>query len=80
MGSGVDSAPYYRIFAPLAQSPKFDAGAYIRRFVPELSGLPDADIHGPFEAGWNGYPPPVVSHAFARQRALAAYQGLKSLA
>ncbi len=77
MGSGVDSAPYYRIFAPLTQSEKFEAGAYIRRFVPELSRLPDNAIHGPFERGWNGYPPPVVDHAFARARALAAYEGLK---
>ena len=77
MGSGVDSAPYYRIFAPLTQSAKFDAGAYIRRFVPELSKLPDTAIHGPFERGWNGYPPPVVDHAFARARALAAYEGLR---
>ena len=77
MGSGVDSAPYYRIFAPLSQSAKFDAGAYIRRFVPELSGLAEPAIHGPFERGWNGYPPPVVEHGFARARALAAYEGLK---
>ncbi len=77
MGSGVDSAPYYRIFAPLLQSAKFDAAGYIRRYVPELSALPDTAIHGPFEAGCNGYPPPIVGHAFARARALAAYAELR---
>ncbi|MCG2840229.1 DNA photolyase family protein [Sandaracinobacter sp. RS1-74] len=76
MGSGVDSAPYYRIFAPVAQSGKFDAAAYVRRWVPELAALNDQAIHGPFERGWNFYPPPVVEHRFARARALAAWQAL----
>lgn len=77
MGSGVDSAPYYRIFAPVGQSEKFDAAAYIRRWVPELAGLGDAEIHGPFERGCRGYPAPVVDHRWARERALEAYRGLK---
>jgi len=78
MGSGVDSAPYYRIFAPIAQSRKFDAGDYVRRWVPELAGLKGDAVHGPFERGFNGYPPPIVDHRFARERALAAYAGLKA--
>jgi deoxyribodipyrimidine photo-lyase len=77
MGSGVDSAPYYRIFAPIGQSEKFEAADYIRRWVPELAGLRDAEIHGPFERGHRGYPPPVVDHKWARERALGAYQGLR---
>jgi deoxyribodipyrimidine photo-lyase len=80
MGSGVDSAPYYRIFAPIGQSEKFDAAGYIRRWVPELARLDDRAIHGPFERGFNGYPPPVIDHRFARERALAAYAGLKDQA
>jgi len=76
MGSGVDSAPWYRIFAPLTQSRKFDAAAYVRRWVPELADLPDSAIHGPFPAGHRGYPSPVVDHAAARQRALAAYAAI----
>jgi len=39
MGSGVDSSPFNRIFAPVAQSAKFGAADYIRRWVPELAGL-----------------------------------------
>ena len=31
-GSGVDANMFVRIMAPLTQSPKFDAGAYIRRW------------------------------------------------
>jgi deoxyribodipyrimidine photo-lyase len=78
MGSGVDSAPYYRIFAPIGQSEKFDAGGYIRRWVPELSALRDAEIHGPFARGYRGYPPPIADHKWARERALAAYASLRN--
>ena len=75
MGSGVDSQPFYRIMAPVTQSEKFDgAGAYIRRWVPELAKLPDDVIHAPWtHGGVRGYPPPIVDHATARARALAAY-------
>ncbi len=77
MGSGVDSAPYYRIFAPIGQSEKFEAAGYIRRWVPELAALRDAEIHGPFERGYRGYPSPIVDHKFARERALGAYRSLR---
>ena len=79
MGSGVDSSPYYRIFAPVGQSEKFDAASYIRRFVPELSQHPDTHIHAPWEHGllMNGYPGPIVDHKAAREAALAAYQLVK---
>jgi len=40
-GSGLDSAPYFRVFSPVAQGEKFDPeGRYVRRFVPELAKLP----------------------------------------
>jgi deoxyribodipyrimidine photo-lyase len=84
MGSGVDSSPFNRIFAPVTQSAKFDAGAYIRHWVPELAALRDADIHAPWEAEpmllaaagvtlGQSYPHPIVGHAEGRARALAAY-------
>ena len=45
-GSGADAQPYFRIFNPVLQGEKFDpAGAYVRRWVPELARLPDALIH-----------------------------------
>ncbi|MEY4159967.1 MAG: hypothetical protein RLZZ136_588, partial [Pseudomonadota bacterium] len=75
-GSGVDANMFVRIMAPLSQSPKFDAAAYIRQWVPELVGLPEGDIHDPL---WrpNGYPARIVDHAAARARALEAYQKIK---
>lgn len=78
MGSGVDSSPFNRIFAPVGQSAKFEAAAYIREWVPELRGLSDDRIHAPWESGGvRGYPPPLVDHAAARARALAAYGAMK---
>lgn len=74
MGSGVDSSPFNRVFAPVGQSEKFKAAAYIREWVPELRGLSDAAIHAPWaHGGARGYPPPLVNHEAARARALAAY-------
>ena len=78
MGSGVDSAPFNRIFAPVTQSAKFEAAAYIRKWVPELAPLSDDAIHAPWLIGGvTGYPPPLVDHAVARGRALAAYAAAK---
>lgn len=79
-GSGADAAPYFRIFNPVTQGERYDAGgAYVRRWVPELSHLPDKFIHRPWEAPGapvGGYPLPIVDHAAARQRALAAFASL----
>ena len=73
-GSGVDSNPFGRIMAPLVQSPKFDAGDYIRQWVPELANVPDPAIHDPHEAGCapTGYPQKIIGHREGRERALAA--------
>ncbi|MCD2316106.1 DNA photolyase family protein [Sphingomonas sp. IC-11] len=73
-GTGIDANMFGRIMAPLSQSEKFDAGAYIRRWVPALRGLPDAVIHDPEEAGRRpaDYPPKIIGHREARERALAA--------
>ena len=71
-GTGVDSNMFVRIMAPLTQSPKFDAGAYIRQWVPELGALDDSAIHDP-EVRPRAYPRKIVGHAEARARALAAY-------
>lgn len=73
-GCGADAAPFFRIFNPVLQGKKFDPdGAYVRRWVPELAGLPAETIHEPWKAGGvPGYPAPVVDHAEARERALSA--------
>ena len=40
-GCGADAAPYFRVFNPVTQGERFDPdGAYVRRWVPELAGLP----------------------------------------
>ncbi len=80
-GSGADAAPYFRIFNPILQGQKFDPnGTYVRRWVPELSELPDKDIHAPWssEVDAKNYPEPIVDHKVARERALAAYKEIKS--
>jgi deoxyribodipyrimidine photo-lyase len=90
-GSGFDAAPYFRIFNPVLQGERFDAdGAYVRRWVPEIAGLPDRYLHRPWEAPahvladagvrlGDSYPAPIVDHKQARQRALDAYAAIKNL-
>ncbi len=85
-GTGTDAAPYFRIFNPILQGRKFDPmGNYVRRWVPELSSVPDRHIHAPWEMTaaeqrdcgviiGRHYPAPIVEHAFARARVLAAYR------
>ncbi|WP_114520105.1 deoxyribodipyrimidine photo-lyase [Altererythrobacter sp. ZODW24] len=78
-GTGVDSNMFVRIMAPLSQSEKFDAAGYIREWVPELADLPDAEIHDPgpmFRP--DNYPEKIIGHREARERALSAYQRVKS--
>ena len=91
-GSGADATPYFRIFNPTLQGEKFDPdGAYVRRWVPELARLPDRFIHRPAEAPESvlsdagvalgkSYPRPIVEHAAARSRALAAFAAIKGSA
>ncbi|MBN1180634.1 MAG: FAD-binding domain-containing protein, partial [Anaerolineae bacterium] len=85
-GTGTDAAPYFRIFNPALQGQKHDPeGAYVRRWVPELARVPNRFVHQP----WNmpeavqraaecvigrEYPAPIVDHAWARERTLAAYR------
>ena len=88
-GSGADAAPYFRVFNPITQGQKFDeSGDYVRRWCPELSGLPDKYLHAPFDADkqtlskakvglGDTYPKPVVDHSTGRERALDAYKALK---
>ena len=88
-GCGADAAPYFRIFNPELQAKKFDpAGAYVRRWVPELARLPDGLLHRPDGVSEDllraagialgtTYPRPLVDHAEARDRALEAYQQVR---
>ncbi|MEO7691644.1 MAG: deoxyribodipyrimidine photo-lyase [Sphingomonas sp.] len=78
-GTGVDSNMFVRIMAPLVQSEKFDAGAYIRTWVPELAALGDAAIHDPDAMGCRpkGYPAKIIGHREGRERALEAARKLR---
>ncbi|MEG3089966.1 cryptochrome/photolyase family protein [Sphingomonas sp. PB1R3] len=73
-GTGIDSNMFGRIMAPLSQSEKFEAGDYIREWVPELKHVSDAAIHDPDEAGCRpkSYPAKIIGHREGRERALAA--------
>ncbi len=88
--SGCDAQPYFRIFNPVSQSEKFDAaGRFIRRYLPQLAGLPDKLIHAPWlalpielaaakvELG-RDYPRPIVDHATARDETLKRYAVVKT--
>lgn len=60
-GSGVDAAPYFRIFNPMTQIEKFDKQrVYIKKWVPEL--------------GTSDYPEKMVDHKMARERCLMVYK------
>jgi deoxyribodipyrimidine photo-lyase len=78
-GCGADAQPFFRIFNPIGQGERYDpAGDYVKRWVPELKDLPARVIHKPWEAGGaKGYPPPIVDHAEARERALEAFRRLR---
>ncbi|AWA31467.1 deoxyribodipyrimidine photolyase [Flavobacterium magnum] len=60
-GSGVDAAPYFRIFNPAEQAKKFDKdGKYVKKWVPEVDT--------------NSYPEPMIDHKEARERCLKVFK------
>lgn len=60
-GSGVDAAPYFRIFNPEEQLKKFDKDQkYIKKWLREF--------------GSDAYPKPMVDHKEARERCLKVYK------
>ncbi|MDP0498548.1 MAG: deoxyribodipyrimidine photo-lyase [Verrucomicrobiota bacterium JB022] len=89
-GCGADAAPYFRIFNPMTQAEKFDPdGAYIRQWVPELVKLPTKYLSAPWEAPENvreyakvelgeTYPWPIIDHQKGRERALKAFEKVKT--
>jgi deoxyribodipyrimidine photo-lyase len=87
-GTGADAAPYFRVFNPVLQGRRFDPhGHYMRRWLPELAGLADRDIHAPWEQPallrqWaSAYPQqPIVDLAAGRAAALQAYRMRKPVA
>ena len=64
VGSGVDAAPYFRIFNPETQIQKFDKNYnYIKKWVPEFNT--------------NKYSVKIVDHKFARERCLNEFKSIQ---
>lgn len=60
-GTGVDAAPYFRIFNPFTQAKKFDPqGEYIHKWVPEIASF--------------NYPQPMVDYKKSRETCLEFYK------
>ena len=90
--TGADAQPYFRVFNPTRQGETFDAdGAYVRRWLPALARVPIARLHRPWTMSANeqadaacrigvDYPAPIVDHATARLRAIAAFRTTGPLA
>jgi deoxyribodipyrimidine photo-lyase len=90
--SGCDAQPYFRIFNPSSQSERFDAqGKFIRRYLPQLAGLPNAALHAPWDAKplelqaagvalGTHYPQRIVAHDAARLNTLQRYAVVKKSA
>ena len=56
-GTGVDTRPN-RVLNPIAQAKRYDPkGAYVRRHVAELAGLPGPSVHEPWHAPPARVPP-----------------------
>jgi deoxyribodipyrimidine photo-lyase len=84
-GTGADSQPYFRIFNPFLQSQNHDPDCeYIKRWVPELSEVPNEIIHN-----WDNlekinkinkekininYLRPIVDYVEQKERALKMYK------
>ncbi len=81
-GTGTDAAPYFRIFNPVSQAEKFDAGGtFVRRWLPELKDFPDDVIQQPWEnpllLSKSKYAPRIVLHEEQRGKCLAMFKAVK---
>lgn len=90
--TGLDAAPYLRIFNPVSQSKQFDPdGAFIKAMIPALRSVPSDFIHEPWTMPpllasslgiviGSTYPAPLVDLAASRARALATFKSAFGLA
>lgn len=78
--TGCDAQPYFRVFNPILQSKKFDPnGEFIRRYLPELTDVPNKHIHFPHvylasQGAQEIYCRPIVDHKDARQAAIELFK------
>jgi deoxyribodipyrimidine photo-lyase len=79
--TGTDAQPYFRIFSPTAQGERFDpTGAYVRRWIPELRGVPNKLVHRPWEVPMLApeYPARVVMHEQRRVEAVKRFEAVRA--
>ena len=82
--TGCDAQPYFRIFNPTSQAKKFDPeGAFIKKYVPELSNLPSKLIHEPWKIQEFRnpnykieYDTRIVDHVEARKKTLDRFNAV----
>jgi deoxyribodipyrimidine photo-lyase len=84
--TGVDAAPYFRIFNPILQSKKFDPdGEFIKQWLPELKELPREWVHFPCqyrdkirehhpELVKTLYLKPIVDHMVQKKKATLMFE------
>ena len=78
-GTGVDAAPYFRIFNPTTQGKKFDSnGIYTKKNIPELSHIENKYLYEPWLINHNSsYPKPIIDFKQSRINALNNFKNLK---
>ena len=72
--TGVDAAPYFRIFNPITQSEKFDKeGSFIKKWIPEIATA--KNIHDPSteERRETGYSEHLVDLKQSRKQAIEIF-------
>ena len=80
--TGTDAQPYFRIFNPMSQGERYDPDAtYIKRYVPELEGVPAETIHswhelddGTRKMHAAEYSAPIVDHSERREQAITMFE------
>lgn len=76
--TGCDAQPYFRVFNPWLQQKRFDSHAtYIKKWVPELSGIRATTLHQLDKKPLSipNYPIPMVEHSVARIQAIEMFRG-----
>ena len=74
--TGVDAAPYFRIFNPITQSEKFDKeGIFLKKYLPNLESLSNKEVHNPGIESREKlqYPSPITDLSFSRKRAIEVF-------
>ncbi|MAJ45455.1 MAG: deoxyribodipyrimidine photolyase [Candidatus Marinimicrobia bacterium] len=77
-GTGVDAAPYFRIFNPIIQGEKFDSnGVYTKKYIPELSDVDKKYLFQPWLVNHDSnYPEPIIDFKESRIKALNNFKNI----